>query len=123
MCIRDSKMPFLRGLVLLYDTLVTGTRWLVRSATIQALEEGPDGSPDVEGDAAPRVAPAPQRAPREVPCQCCGWCASLLWPGSSGPPPMALTPIPMRQHLDLPPRPTSPVRPPLTPSKALARAT
>lgn len=34
---RAMKLPFLRGLVLLYDTLVTGTRWLVRSATIQAL--------------------------------------------------------------------------------------
>jgi uncharacterized protein YqhQ len=39
---RALKMPFLRGLVVLYDTLVTGTRWLVRSATVQALalEEG-----------------------------------------------------------------------------------
>jgi uncharacterized protein YqhQ len=34
---RAMKLPFVRGLVLLYDTLVTGTRWLVRSATIQAL--------------------------------------------------------------------------------------
>jgi uncharacterized protein YqhQ len=34
---RALKMPFLRGLVVLYDTLVTGTRWLVRSATVQAL--------------------------------------------------------------------------------------
>jgi uncharacterized protein YqhQ len=34
---RALKLPFLRGLVVLYDTLVTGTRWLVRSATIQAL--------------------------------------------------------------------------------------
>jgi len=34
---RALKMPFLRGLVVLYDTLVTGTRWLVRSATLQAL--------------------------------------------------------------------------------------
>jgi hypothetical protein len=33
---RAMKLPFLRGLVVLYDTLVTGTRWLVRSATIQA---------------------------------------------------------------------------------------
>ncbi|HEU6439103.1 MAG TPA: DUF1385 domain-containing protein [Terriglobales bacterium] len=40
---RALKMPFLRGLVLLYDTLVTGTRWLVRSATLQALEEGAEG--------------------------------------------------------------------------------
>jgi len=54
---RALKMPFLRGLVLLYDTLVTGTRWLVRSATIQALEEGPDGGPDVEGGAGPESGP------------------------------------------------------------------
>ena len=33
------KLPFLRGLVVLYDTLVTGTRWLVRSATLQAEAE------------------------------------------------------------------------------------
>jgi uncharacterized protein YqhQ len=36
---RALKLPFLRGLVVLYDTLVTGTRWLVRSATLQALAE------------------------------------------------------------------------------------
>ena len=43
---RALKLPFLRGLVVLYDTLVTGTRWLVRSATLQALaaeNEKPDG--------------------------------------------------------------------------------
>jgi uncharacterized protein YqhQ len=34
---RAMRLPFLRGLVVLYDTLVTGTRWLVRSATVQAL--------------------------------------------------------------------------------------
>ena len=34
---RAMRLPFLRGLVVLYDTLVTGTRWLVRSATLQAL--------------------------------------------------------------------------------------
>jgi uncharacterized protein YqhQ len=33
---RALKLPFLRGLVVLYDTLVTGMRWLVRSATVQA---------------------------------------------------------------------------------------
>jgi uncharacterized protein YqhQ len=46
---RALKMPFLRGLVLLYDTLVTGTRWLVRSATIQALEEGTEGGSGAGG--------------------------------------------------------------------------
>jgi uncharacterized protein YqhQ len=34
---RAMKLPLVRGLVVLYDTLVTGTRWLVRSATVQAL--------------------------------------------------------------------------------------
>jgi uncharacterized protein YqhQ len=34
---RAMRLPFVRGLVVLYDTLVTGTRWLVRSATLQAL--------------------------------------------------------------------------------------
>jgi len=45
---RALKLPFLRGLVVLYDTLVTGTRWLVRSATIQALalEEADGGTGD-----------------------------------------------------------------------------
>ena len=33
---RIFRLPFVRGLVVLYDTLVTGTRWLVRSATLQA---------------------------------------------------------------------------------------
>jgi uncharacterized protein YqhQ len=36
---RAMKLPFMRGLVVLYDTLVTGTRWLVRSATLQAEAE------------------------------------------------------------------------------------
>src|ERR1700690_1895494 len=34
---RAMRLPFVRGLVVLYDTLVTGTRWLVRSATVQAV--------------------------------------------------------------------------------------
>ncbi len=50
---RAMKLPLLRGLVLLYDTLVTGTRWLVRSATLQALEEGEDGAAPSAGGAAP----------------------------------------------------------------------
>src|SRR5918997_5492840 len=37
---RWSKLPFLRGLVVLYETLVVGTRWLVRSSSVQAEEEG-----------------------------------------------------------------------------------
>ena len=35
-----SKMPFVRGLVVLYETLIVGTRWLVRSANVQAREDG-----------------------------------------------------------------------------------
>jgi uncharacterized protein YqhQ len=37
---RTAKLPFVRGLVVLYETLVTGTRWLVRSASVQAAGEG-----------------------------------------------------------------------------------
>jgi len=37
---RWSKLPFVRGLVVLYETLVVGTRWLVRSASLAASEEG-----------------------------------------------------------------------------------
>jgi uncharacterized protein YqhQ len=37
---RWSRMPFLRGLVVLYETLVVGTRWLIRAAGLQAEEEG-----------------------------------------------------------------------------------
>jgi uncharacterized protein YqhQ len=35
-----SKLPFLRGLVVLYETLIVGTRWLVRSAGVQAEDDG-----------------------------------------------------------------------------------
>src|SRR3954465_14267639 len=37
---RWSKWPLGRGLVVLYETLVVGTRWLIRSANVQAEEEG-----------------------------------------------------------------------------------
>jgi uncharacterized protein YqhQ len=37
---RISKLPFVRGLVVLYETLVMGTRWLVRSAGVQTEDEG-----------------------------------------------------------------------------------
>lgn len=35
-----SRAPFIRGLVILYETLFVGTRWLIRSASVQAEEEG-----------------------------------------------------------------------------------
>ena len=34
-----SKWPFVRGLVVLYETLIVGTRWLIRSANVQAEED------------------------------------------------------------------------------------
>jgi uncharacterized protein YqhQ len=37
---RLAKAPFVRGLIVLYETLIVGTRWLVRSANIQASAEG-----------------------------------------------------------------------------------
>src|SRR5215510_6096745 len=37
---RAAKWPFVRGLVVLYETLVVGTRWLIRSAGLQAEDEG-----------------------------------------------------------------------------------
>jgi hypothetical protein len=37
-----SRLPFLRGLVVLYETLIVGTRWLVRSASVAASQEGVD---------------------------------------------------------------------------------
>src|ERR671922_64645 len=39
---RWSRMPFVRGLVVLYETLIVGTRWLVRSASVAASQEGVD---------------------------------------------------------------------------------
>lgn len=37
---RTAKLPFVRGLVVLYETLFTGTKWLIRSASVQAEEDG-----------------------------------------------------------------------------------
>lgn len=37
---RWARLPGMRGLVVLYETLVTGTRWLVRSASLAASETG-----------------------------------------------------------------------------------
>ena len=41
---RGAKLPLVRGLVVLYETLVVGTRWLVRSAGVAAAEELPPGT-------------------------------------------------------------------------------
>src|SRR6476659_608209 len=45
---RWSKLPFLRGLIVLYETLFVATRWLVRSATLQAAGTGEEGDEGVE---------------------------------------------------------------------------
>src|SRR4051795_2772607 len=37
---RMAKLPFVRGLVVLYETLIVGSRWLVRSAGLQMQDEG-----------------------------------------------------------------------------------
>jgi uncharacterized protein YqhQ len=39
---RWSRLPFVRGLVVLYETLIVGTRWLIRSASVAASQEGVD---------------------------------------------------------------------------------
>jgi uncharacterized protein YqhQ len=36
---RAAKWPFMRGLIVLYETLVVGTRWLIRSANVQVEDE------------------------------------------------------------------------------------
>ncbi len=37
---RFARAPFMRGIVLLYETLVIGTRWLMRSGSLAAAGEG-----------------------------------------------------------------------------------
>ena len=37
---RWARVPGVRGLVVLYETLVIGTRWLVRSASLSVIEDG-----------------------------------------------------------------------------------
>ena len=38
-----ATAPLVRGLVVLYETLVMGTRWLIRSANLQAADENGEG--------------------------------------------------------------------------------
>jgi uncharacterized protein YqhQ len=45
---RWARLPFLRGLIVLYETLFVGTRWLVRSASVQAAGSGEEGDEGVE---------------------------------------------------------------------------
>jgi uncharacterized protein YqhQ len=55
---RWARLPFIRGLVVLYETLVVGTRWLVRSAGVAAAEAaGPmEASPGVAAESEPVAA-------------------------------------------------------------------
>ncbi|MGH2513752.1 MAG: DUF1385 domain-containing protein, partial [Candidatus Limnocylindrales bacterium] len=39
---RWARLPGIRGLVVLYETLIVGTRWLVKSASLAAAEDGPE---------------------------------------------------------------------------------
>src|SRR4051794_36886680 len=43
-----AKLPLIRGLVVLYETLFVGMRWLVRSASLQAAGSGEEGDEGVE---------------------------------------------------------------------------
>ncbi len=73
---RWSKLPFIRGLVVLYETLVVGTRWLVRSANVQAEEDGrrarqglgrADARPDPRRRASGSSSCCPCSSPRSPP--------------------------------------------------------
>jgi uncharacterized protein YqhQ len=57
---RWARLPFVRGLVVLYETLVVGTRWLVRSAGVAAVEDLAPAAPAVSSaPTASPVVPAP----------------------------------------------------------------
>lgn len=59
---RWARLPFVRGLVVLYETLVVGTRWLVRSAGIAAVEELAPLQPAPSAFSAPSALSAPNPA-------------------------------------------------------------
>jgi uncharacterized protein YqhQ len=64
---RWARLPFVRGLVVLYETLVVGTRWLVRSAGVAAVEDVDPWQPEQvpEPPPAPGVAPEPAGVPAQ----------------------------------------------------------
>jgi uncharacterized protein YqhQ len=59
---RWARLPFVRGLVVLYETLVVGTRWLVRSAGVAAAEELPLMAPPAPAPPTPHTSLAPDTA-------------------------------------------------------------
>jgi uncharacterized protein YqhQ len=64
---RWARLPFVRGLVVLYETLVVGTRWLVRSAGVAAVEDVDPWQPEQVPEPPPMPAVAPE--PAGVPAQ------------------------------------------------------
>ena len=59
---RWARLPFVRGLVVLYETLVVGTRWLVRSAGVAAAEELPSMAPLEPAPPTPHTSQSPDTA-------------------------------------------------------------
>jgi uncharacterized protein YqhQ len=59
---RWARLPFLRGLVVLYETLVVGTRWLVRSAGVAAADDLDPLPPDRVAEPPPMPGAGPEPA-------------------------------------------------------------
>ncbi len=58
---RIMKLPFLRGIVLLWDALLLGTRALVFSANVGLQEEGDAPGTTVTADVVPTIIPNPDK--------------------------------------------------------------
>jgi uncharacterized protein YqhQ len=63
---RWARLAFVRGLVVLYETLVVGTRWLVRSAGVAAADMLAEVRPVPPVFSSPGAAPGPAGAPDGV---------------------------------------------------------
>ncbi len=63
---RWARLPFVRGLVVLYETLVVGTRWLVRSAGVAAVEELAQVAPEASASPISPVSFSPRPAPEST---------------------------------------------------------
>jgi hypothetical protein len=69
---RAARLPLIRGLVVLYETLFVGTRWLVRSASVAASEEGSRLAAAPSRSCRPHLGSASVSSPAAVPRQCHG---------------------------------------------------
>ena len=67
---RFARAPFFRGIVVLYETLVVGTRWLMRSGSVQAAGEG------VEMGRGAIALTLSSRSASRSGCSCCCRCSS-----------------------------------------------